>query len=270
MDRFSNDGFSEYLYSWYLQENKQGKLIDMYRRVGKSKNIQKLSNFLSGHPSLSWLQYIYEKKFSLASDVLRGLANEETDSLMKQKTMLSLAKLSKLASPVVSENDPTVQNINSQLELVTFQEELPDYVLEKYGYNVFKPCVIPAKDLISLYISSEYKDAGEVEFKKALDLLPYVHDEELREELSLSIWRSAILRDSWNVENVDSPLEILQHTLFFKLVDLAITLGAVPQSLLPPLDLLMEGDSFAKLKDNKNFLYLLKAGYEHVQKSFAF
>lgn len=225
MDRFSNEGFSEFVYSWYLQENKQGKLIDKCRKLGKSKNMQKLSSFLSGHPSLSWLQYIYEKKFSLASDVLLKLASEESESVMRQKTMLSLAKLSKLASPIVDANDPTVQNINSQLDLVTFQEELPDYVLERYGYNILQPSVIPAKDLISLYISTEYKDAGEVEFKKALEILRYIDNEELKEELNLKIWRSAILRDSWNLGCIDSPMDILHYTLFFKLVDLAILLG---------------------------------------------
>lgn len=232
MDRFSNDGFPEFVYSWYLQENKQGKLIDKCRRLGKSKNMQKLSGFLSGHPSLSWLQYVYEKKFSLASDVLQNLAAEETESLLRQKTMLSLAKLSKLASPVVVENDPIVENINLQLELVASQEELPDYVLEQYGYNIFKPCVIPPKDLIGLYICHEYKDAGEVEFKKALELLRYINNEELREELHLKIWRSAILRDSWNLGNVDSPLEILHHTLFFKLVDLALVLGKILERII--------------------------------------
>lgn len=226
MDRFTNEGFSEFVYSWYLQENKQGKLIDKCRRLGKSKNMQKLSSFLSGHPSLSWLQYIYEKKFSMASDVLQNLASEETESVMRQKTMLSLAKLSKLASPTTTdEHDANVQNINAQLDLVAFQEELPDYVLERYGYNVLKPSVIPPKDIISLYICSEYKDAGEVEFKKALEVLRYIDNEELKEELNLKIWRNAILRDSWNLGSTDAPLEVLQHTLFFKLVDLAIMLG---------------------------------------------
>lgn len=225
MDRFINEGFPEFVYSWYLQENKQGKLINKCRQLGKSKNMHKLSTFLSGHPSLSWLQYIYEKKFSLASDVLQNLASEETESVVRQKTVLSLAKLAKLASPVVDEDDLNVQKINAGLDLVAFQEELPDYVLERYGYNVLKPSVIPAKDLISLYICPEYKDAGEIEFKKALEILRYIKNEDLKEELNLDIWRSAILRDSWNLGGIDSPLEILQHTLFFKLVDLAVMLG---------------------------------------------
>lgn len=117
--------------------------------------------------------------------------------------------------------------MNSQLELITFQEELPDYVLEEYGYDTLKPCVIPVMDLINLYICNEYKDASEVEFKKALDLLIYVENEDLREELRLNVWRNAILRDSWNITNVDSPLEVLQHTLFFRLADLAVMLGEI-------------------------------------------
>lgn len=227
MDRFNNEGFSEYVYTWYLQKNKQGKLIERCRKVTKPRNLQKLTHFLSDHPSLSWMQNIYDRKFENAADTLRNLASEETESVVRQKTMLSLCKLSKLAASKTVAADPYIQDVNSQLELITFQEELPDYVLEQYGYDTAKPCVIPAKDLINLYICPEFKDASEVEFKKALDLLLYVENEDLREELCLNIWRNAILRDSWNVSNVDSPLEVLQYTLFFRLADLALTLGKI-------------------------------------------
>lgn len=225
MERFDAEKFSEYVYTWYLQQNKQGKLMERYRKVGKSKSTRKLTIFLSDHPSLSWMQNIYDKKFTVAADTLRILANQEIESVVRQKTMLSVAKLAKLAAPGTSPRDPYIQNINSRLELVTFQEEIPDYVLDQFGYNTLKPCVIPPKDLIGLYISSEYKDATEVEFKKALDLLAYIDNEEQREELFLKIWCTAILRDSWDFNNVDSPLSVLQHTLFFRLTELAVLLG---------------------------------------------
>lgn len=70
MDRFSNNGFSEYVYNWFIKENKQGKLIDKYRKVGKTKHLQKLSNFLSDHPSLYWMQQIFDHKFTLAASTL--------------------------------------------------------------------------------------------------------------------------------------------------------------------------------------------------------
>lgn len=225
MERFSNDGFTEYVYNWFLKENKQGKLIDRYRKVGKTKNMQKLTNFLSDHPSLSWMQQIFDHKFVLAADTLQKLGDEETESLTRQKTMYSLSKLAKLAGPNTSDVDSFTSNINSNLELVAFQEDLPDYVLQQFGYDTMSPRVIPPKDLVNLYICNEYADAGELEFKKALDILQFVDNDELREELYLKIWRSAILRDSWDYKNLDAPLEILQGTLFFRLVDLSIALG---------------------------------------------
>lgn len=227
MDRFSAEGFSEYVYTWYLQENKQGKLIDRCRRVGKTRDVQKLSTFLADHASLAWMQHVYDRKFSSAADVLQTLASEESESVVRQKTMLSLAKLAKLAAPNVDEADPYVQNVNAQLELIAFQEDLPDYVLEQYGYDTAKPSVIPAKELINLYVCTEFKDATELEFKKALDLLVYVDNEDLQAELLLKVWHNAILRDSWNFTNIDSPLEVLQHTLFFRLADLAVVLGTL-------------------------------------------
>lgn len=47
-------------------------------------------------------------------------------------------------------------------------------------------------------------------------------------------------------------------------------LGADPQSILPPLDMLIDDESFGDLRHNKNFLYLLKTGYEHLQKTTVF
>lgn len=223
MERF--EGFSEFVYSWYLQENKQGKLIERCRTMDKQKKDHKLTSFLNGHPSLSWMQNIFDKKFDAAASTLKKLAQDEVDSVTRQKTMLSLSKLSKLASKINSDSEEFVETINTRLELIAFQEELPDYVLEHYGYNTMKPPVMSAKDLIFLYICQEYKDATELEFKKALDLLEFVSDSDLKNDLMLKIWKNAILRDNWNVDNVDSPMETLQNKMFFKLADISVVLG---------------------------------------------
>ncbi|KAJ8941363.1 hypothetical protein NQ314_010426 [Rhamnusium bicolor] len=209
------------------------------------------------HKLIKPLSNIRPKLF-VAADTLHNLAREEAESLTRQKTMLSLSKLAKLAGPNTTDSKSYIENINSHLELITFQEDLPDYVLQEFGYDTLKPRVIPPKDLVHLYICNEYTDAGELEFKKALDILPFIEDEELREELHLKIWRSAILRDSWTYKNLDYPLEILQGTLFFRLVDLSIALGANPNSLLPPLDTLTEDQCMQDLQDNKNFQFLIK------------
>lgn len=154
-----------------------------------------------------------------------AIATAETESLTRQKTIFSLSKLAKLAGPDTEDVETYVDNINASLDLITFQEDLPDYVLQQFGYDTLRPRVLTPKELINLYICHEYSDATELEFKKALDILTFVNEEELREELHLKIWRSAILRDSWNFTNLDSPLEVLQVTLFFKLIELSMVLG---------------------------------------------
>ncbi|XP_072378626.1 nuclear pore complex protein Nup133 [Diabrotica undecimpunctata] len=267
MDRFSNNGFSEYVYNWFLKENKQGKLLDKYRKSGKSKNLQTLTHFLSDHPSLSWMQQIFEHKFPVAANTLFNLANTEKDSLTRQKTMLSLSKLAKLAGPTTSDLDFYVEKVNNRLGLINYQEELPDYVLQQFGYDTMKPSVIPPKDLIALHICKEYSDASEFEFKKALDILNFVDDDETRDELHLNIWRSAILRDSWNFRNLDSPMEVLNTTLFYKIVDLLLDLGVNPQILLPPMSILLEGPELQRLKDNPNFQFLIKTAYEYINRT---
>lgn len=225
MNRFGNEGFSEFVYSWYMQENKQAKLINRCRKIAKTPNNHTLTRFLSDHPSLSWMKDVFAQNFDEAAKTLNALAVRETESIRRKKTMLSLSKLSKLAASNEQDRDEFVIGINKDLELIEFQEELPDYVLESYGYDTVKPAVISPKNLIHLYVCSEYRDSTELDFKKALDLLQYVNEDELRTNLKLKIWRMAILKDNWHEKNVDSPLEVLQGKMFYKLADLAIMLG---------------------------------------------
>nr|XP_022913982.1 nuclear pore complex protein Nup133 [Onthophagus taurus] len=259
IDRFTDEGFPQFLLTWYVQENKQAELINKCKSLRDGKHSKVLSNFLTDHPSLSWIQLINNEDFSKAGDVLQHLAMQENESLLRQKTMLSLSKLSKLAS--TNDFEDSVMNINSALELIELQEGIPDYVLQQFGYDTLKPCVISPIKLIHLYTCPEYNDATELEFKKALDILPYV-DQEVFEECKLEIWKRAILRDSWNEKSLESPLEILQNKLFFKLGDFTTMLGSDLNSVLPPIDVLCEDDGLQLLQKQKSFQFLLKMAYE--------
>ncbi|KAK4884014.1 hypothetical protein RN001_000285 [Aquatica leii] len=259
MDRYNSQGFSEFLYTWYLQENQPGKIIDICKT---SQVNPQLTTFLADHPSLLWIQNIYENKFSGAANILKNLASNETDLIVRQKTMFSLSKLAKLTTDEDDTND-YVDFIDSRLELISIQEEIPDYVLQSYGYDTINIKVIPPKDLIYLYTCVEYKEAGDIEFKKALDLLQYIDDNEVRSEQLLNIWKAAILRDSWLEGNLDSPIEVLQNTLFFKLADLAFRLGGDPYDFLPPLEALTDVLELSVVQDNKHFQFLMKTAYEY-------
>lgn len=224
MIRLDSEGFSEFVYSWYMRENKQGKLINRLRKRVKNTDVAKLNNFLSNHPSLSWMQNIFDKQFDQATVVLYDLGVSEKDSITRQKTILSFSKLARLAANGVKQ-DEFVDNINLGLELVQFQEDLPDYLLEHFGYDKNNPSVIPPKDLICLYICPEYSDATDMEFKKALDLLEHISDLETKNDMRTRIWKNVILRDSWTDKSLDSPMDVLKTKLFFKVAELSYILG---------------------------------------------
>lgn len=265
MNRFQNEGFTEHVYNWYLKENKQAKLIEKCRKLN-TRNAKKLTGFLGQHPSLLWMQQIFDKQFSQASLTLSNLSEKETDSLTKQKTMCSLAKLAKLAAPNSPDTEYFLEDINSKLELISYQEDIPDYVLQQFGYNTTDPQVLSAKEIINLYICPEYSDSTELEFKKALDVLKYIESSDDREDMYLRIWRQALLRDTWQYSNLDSALDILQGTLIFKIVDVAISMGAPADLMMPSVEILLDDPSVEHLRENKACVYLLKTGYEHIQR----
>lgn len=145
--------------------------------------------------------------------------------MTRQKTMYSLCKLAKLAAPLVETTQDYVGYVDSQLDLINLQEELPDYVLHQYGFDVARPRVLEPQEIARLYVCDEHKEAGEIEFRKALDVLAHVADGEARNELFVEIWADAVLRDSWSRVDLESPMEALQDTLFFRLADLSLALG---------------------------------------------
>lgn len=265
MRRFSREGFSEFLYSWYVRENKQDKLIKISRKLKSTAEINVLDNFLSQHPSLSWISDIFNRQFDKAANTLQELGINEKESVRRQKTMLSMCKLARLATKGTKDTDG-IKNINLRLELIQFQEELPDYVLEHFGYNKDNPRVIPPKDLLNLYICPEYSDATEMEFKKAIDLLEHIQGVELKDELRNRIWVNAIMRDKWTDKNLDSPIDVLKIKLFFKVAELSYNLSVTPQDILPPFDTLIEDPDIANLWNDERFQFLIKAAYEHFAK----
>ncbi|XP_066258897.1 nuclear pore complex protein Nup133 [Euwallacea similis] len=267
MRRFKDTGFSEFVYSWYMKEGKQAKLLNRYCKSEEHlpEGRERLSRFLTAYPSLSWIQNICDKDFSSASEVLRQLGENETECVMTQKSMYSLSKLAKLAGPDASDSDDHIEDINKKLQLIEFQEQIPDYVLQQQGFDASKPKVLIPWQIVSLYINTHYVDAKELEFRKALDVISFIEDDNERAELTLQVWRAALLRDTWNFPNLDNPLDCLRETLFFKLVDISVYLGFDPIDILPPLDELLDDPSLDDLLQNINFRTLVKTGYEYIR-----
>lgn len=76
-----------------------------------------------------------------------------------------------------------------------------------------------------MYICDENVLANELDFKKALDLLNYLEDDEERESRRLRIWAKAILRDAWTQFDTDNVLQSISGSIFFKIIEFTLSTG---------------------------------------------
>lgn len=270
LDRFKNEDFAQHVFNWYLREGKQGKLLARCRAAARPATRitppSSLNKFLGTHPQLKWLQHAFEGDYAQAAQTLLVLALEEKDLLTRKKSMLSFAKLSSLVATGVNFSGSFVDCVNQELEMVQIQEEIPDKVLLLFGYDTISPPVLDHVKLAHLCVCSENDDATEYDFHKALKVAEQIKYYENKNELLLHIWCSAVLRDEvWRkqIEGIESPIEALRHTMFYKLTDLAITLGSRVDEVLPPIDILLHAPDLGTLKDETNFQYLIKLGYDY-------
>lgn len=177
--------------------------------------------------------------------------------------MLSLAKLSAFAAEM--EMSQQIEEINKELHLIEHQSQIDKDILITLGFDVNNLRVLQPEEMIELYISEEYASASEVEFRKSLELLSYVDDPL---EYKNKIWSASIKRDNWLNANMDSPLDKINATLFYKLVELCYMLDGEVDAALPPIDTFLTSPELDELLNEKSFQYLLKLAYEHIHENF--
>lgn len=150
--------------------------------------------------------------------------------------------------------------------MIEHQSQIDNDILTALGFDVNQLRVLQPSEIIELYISEGYTRATEVEFRKALELLIYVDDDEI--EFRNRIWCAAIKRDDWRNINMDVPLDKISETLFFKLVELCFMLDGEIESTLPPVDIFLTASELSDFLSSKSFQYLLKLSYEHIRETF--
>nr|XP_018899604.1 PREDICTED: nuclear pore complex protein Nup133 [Bemisia tabaci] len=264
IEQYADEGFSKFLIAWYIRENKQARLLQ-YCREG-SKNLRLLGQCLGDHPTISWIQAVFGKDLKLAFNTLMDLAKSETDLLARKKTLLSLTKLILLI--IEGEESRHMKQILDDLELISYQENLPLPVLNAYGYDPATIRVFTPVELIKFFICEENSAANEWDFKNSLDLLKYVEKDE-RDHLKLEIWVKAILRDVWPVPSQELPPDIItliRNYTVFKTIDLLLSLDVDADEFLPPLETILQAEELSELVENANFRFLLQVGFEHYLK----
>ncbi|XP_061388320.1 nuclear pore complex protein Nup133 [Musca vetustissima] len=257
--KYEEYDFSQFAINWHLRQNRQGEVFERFKG-----NQAALSQFMRDHPTLGWIQLVFNGDFERASKTLFQLAQTETEFVQRKKSMLSLAKLAAFAA---ADSDVSLQleTINAELNIVDYQEQLSDHLLQAFGYEVENQKVLRIEEIINLFIADEHDAATEFDFRKALELLNYLEDPF---EARHKIWCSAILRDNWTQYDTNTAIDYIQNLMFFKLIELCHLMDGDFETFLPPMEEFLNSSDLEELVNNKSFQYLLKLTYEYVNDTF--
>ncbi|XP_033831667.1 nuclear pore complex protein Nup133 [Periophthalmus magnuspinnatus] len=262
MTKFANQNFSDFLFRWYMEKGKRGKLLSQ----PAAQHLQ-LASFLQSHQHLSWLHHIHINNYQQAHQTLYSQANAETRYFTKKKTLLALSKLTALASDLNKDDlNKQVNDIGEQERFLLHQETLPRQLLEEKQQNPDTMPVLTAHNLIQLYICDDNRRANEYDFKKALDLLEYIEEEDEVdiEALKCEILGKALRKDDWSTaDGNDDPLEAAKDSVFVKILLKLIQEGVPLQTYLPDVKELLDLEELGVLKSKPYFEFVLRANYEH-------
>lgn len=262
MAKFSDQNFSDFLFRWYMEKGKRGKLLSQ-----PATQHQQLASFLQAHQHLSWLHHVHTQDYRSAHRTLYNQANMETRYFVKKKTLLALSKLTVLAAELPEDElNKQVDDIVEQERFLLHQETLPRQLLEEKQQNPDTMPLLSAHNLIQLYVCDDNRQANEYDFKKALDLLEYLHEEDAVDvdALKCEILGKALRRDDWSsADGNDDPLEAAKESVFVKILLKLVQEGVRLQTYLPDVKELLELDELSSLKAKPYFEFMLRANYEH-------
>eukprot|EP00743_Colponemidia_sp_Colp-15_P008924 GILK01009737.1.p1 GENE.GILK01009737.1~~GILK01009737.1.p1 ORF type:complete len:1156 (+),score=232.94 GILK01009737.1:179-3646(+) len=148
LDQFSNDGFLEHVFRWYLKRRETVHKIFSI----PSKFNSALQSFLTAYPHLAWIHELSMEQYEECADTLRNSAYTEKQLLTRKKTYLSLSKLAFKAADI-STNDKTVeaiQDLDVHLWMVGTQERLAATFSDATAAMLHKP--LTPFELISVVV----------------------------------------------------------------------------------------------------------------------
>ncbi|XP_005993406.1 nuclear pore complex protein Nup133 [Latimeria chalumnae] len=262
MAQFTDQNFSDFLFRWYMEKGKRGKLLSQ-----PIAQHAQLASFLQSHEHLSWLHEINTQDFEKAHKTLRTLADMESHYMAKKKTLLSLSKLAALASDLPEDVlQEKIDEIAEQQHFLLHQETLPKQLLDEKQLTLDSMPVMSALQVIKLYICDENRNANEYDFKKALDLLDFIGEEEEVDidALKLEIFSNSLLRDNWSrSDGREDPVEASKESIFVKILQMLLKEGVQLKEYLPDVNELLQSEELRSLRSIPYFAYVLKTNYEH-------
>jgi nuclear pore complex protein Nup133 len=219
LDKFAGSKFSEFVVKHFMEKRKLNFLL-------KSQFLKRddISSHLDEYMFVSWIKDLKNEKFLQAAKTIGMLGLNENDSFMKQRTLLSMSKLSLIADGGLNEFKQELAELNRRLKYLSYIEHIAVRISKRYGFNLEEIGVSKPEKLIGLYI--EDQEATEVEFKRAFELIDFLNDDETTfyspdqvDQLRAEILVRSILSDNWEqLYDQDYPETLLNQTKFFKTI----------------------------------------------------
>lgn len=78
--KYEEYDFSQFAINWHLRQNRQGELFERFKG-----NQAALSQFMRDHPTLGWIQLVFNGDFERAAKILLQLAQNETEFVQRKK-----------------------------------------------------------------------------------------------------------------------------------------------------------------------------------------
>lgn len=173
--------FPEFTFEWYVKQKRTAELIDSF---SQSKYSARLGEFVKKYPQLAWHHAAVTENFDDASDILNHLATVEEASADDKKFFLCMSKLAYLASGSQVDGDEQyyfLAKIDKNLDLMEYQNNLPDSILKSFGLNRETMRVLSATDLIDMYTSSDVEPNVDY-YWRAKELIDFMQNESIKKE----------------------------------------------------------------------------------------
>lgn len=269
LDKFAQTDFADFVIRYFMERKKLNFLLknNFLKRAD-------LSSCFDKYKFLSWIKDIKNDRFKESALTLNNLGYEEKESFMKKRSLISMSKLNLIANAGfenLNANDTKLMNsLNRQLSYLAYFDNLPQSTLKNLGLNAEEiPCYKPER-LIELLINDE--EASEIEFRKALELLEYLNDDNENysdmhiESFKVEILVKSILADNWEkLYYEDYPETKLDKTKFFKSILSLRDSGKSLEEFAQLKEPLLRHELTEHLANNPRFSFLLETCFEMLE-----
>lgn len=267
MNKFKEQKFSEFLFKWYLDERRIPDLLSF-----SSTHSEEVEAFLEDHPQYLWMHYVSVGKYQQAHVLLKSLAELEMTFAKKKTILLSLSKLSILASEDYEGKTTDLEQIDDSLSIMSYQSHISLDVLNREGYEEDRSPPFNCRDIVEMYVNSDKnQSAGVFDFLRALELVQIVYQNDLQAEdrasLILYIWTMAVMKDDWFNLSTDDPLLQIQDTVVFQIIGRALSMSSQIVTMVLDYNTLCTSPTIQEegLARSPQFRYLYCTGYEEFK-----